>query len=114
VPARKAKHTPGDPNSAAFEAAKIIGNECRVVIVRSLFDHPMRFGELLHVGVGVEPKTLSRVLKYLESEDIVERRVLSTRPVSVQYSLTEKGKQLRSVIDSLQTWGEKWVLPFKG
>jgi DNA-binding HxlR family transcriptional regulator len=111
VPARKTKHKPRDPNSAAFEAAKRIANECRLVIVTSLFDHPMRFSELLHVGIGIEPKTLSRVLKYLESEDIVSRQVLSTRPFSVQYSLTDKGKQLRPVIDSLRTWGEKWILP---
>ena len=111
MPPRKAKHTARDPNSAAYEAAKTIGNECRLVIIRSLFDHPMRFGELLHVGVGVEPKTLSRVLKYLESEGIVNRQVLSTRPVSVRYSLTEKGEQLRPVMDSLQSWGEKWILP---
>jgi DNA-binding HxlR family transcriptional regulator len=111
VPARKPKHRSEDPGSPAFEAIKRIGQECRVVIIRGLFDRPLRFGELLKLGVGIEPKTLSRVLKYLDSEGIVRRDVLSTRPLSVQYSLTEKGKQLKPVIDSLQTWGERWVLP---
>jgi DNA-binding HxlR family transcriptional regulator len=57
-----------------------IGQECRVVIIRSLLGGPLRFSELLKLGVGIEPKTLSRVLKYLESEAIVKREVLSTRP----------------------------------
>jgi DNA-binding HxlR family transcriptional regulator len=111
VPARKPKHRSEDPGSPAFEAVKTIGQECRVVIIRSLLAGPLRFSELLKIGVGIEPKTLSRVLKFLESEGIVRRDVLGTRPLSVQYSLTEKGKQLKPVIDSLQTWGERWVLP---
>jgi DNA-binding HxlR family transcriptional regulator len=92
---------------------KRIGQECRVVIIRSLLDGPMRFSELLKLGVGIEPKTLSRVLKYLETEKIVRRDVLRTRPLAVEYSLTEKGRQLRPVIDSLQSWGEKWIDPLK-
>jgi DNA-binding HxlR family transcriptional regulator len=111
VPARRPKHRSKDPNSPALEAVKRIGNECRVVIITSLFDRPLRFAELLKVGAGIEPKTLSRVLKYLESEEIVRRDVLSTRPLAVQYALTEKGRHLRPVIESLQTWGERWVLP---
>lgn len=84
--------------------------ECRVVIIRNLLDRSMRFSELLDIGVGVERKTLSRVLKYLESEEIVRREVLSTRPLAVKYSLTEKGRELGPVIDSLQAWGAKWIL----
>jgi DNA-binding HxlR family transcriptional regulator len=114
VPARKPKHRSEDPGSPAFEAVKRIGQECRVLIIRSLLDGPLRFSELLKIGVGIEPKTLSRVLKYLESEEIVKRDVLSTRPLSVQYALTEKGRELKPVIDSLQTWGERWISPSEG
>ena len=103
-----------DPSSPAYEAIRRIGIECRLVIVRNLLDRPMRFGELLKVGVGIEPKTLSRVLKYLEAEEIERRKVLSPSPLAVEYSLTEKGMQLRPVIDSLQVWGERWVVPRDG
>jgi DNA-binding HxlR family transcriptional regulator len=88
-----------------------IGNESRVLIIKNLLGRSLRFAELMRLGVGFEPKTLSRVLKYLESEGIIVRNVLSTRPVAVQYALTEKGTQLKPVIDSLETWGEKWVPP---
>jgi DNA-binding HxlR family transcriptional regulator len=111
VPARKPKHGPRDICSPAFEAVRRIGNESRVLIIKSLLGRSLRFAELMKVGVGFEPKTLSRILKYLESEGIIIRRVLSTRPVAVQYSLTDKGTQLKPVIDSLETWGAKWITP---
>ena len=71
----------------------------------------MRFNELLKVACGIDPKTLSRVLKYLASEEIVRRDVLGTQPFNVQYTLTEKGEQIRPIMQSLKAWGEAWVIP---
>ena len=71
----------------------------------------MRFSGILDVARGLDPKSLSRVLKYLASEEIVRRDVLSTRPVAVQYSLTEKGRQLEPVVEALRVWGERWITP---
>jgi DNA-binding HxlR family transcriptional regulator len=71
----------------------------------------MRFNELLEAATGVDPRSLSRVLKFLASEGIVWRDVLSTQPFAVQYSLTEKGKQLRPVVEALRVWGERWLTP---
>ncbi len=110
---RRPKHSPADPGSPAFEAVRRIGIECRLVIINSLLGGPMRFNELQKVGTGIEAKTLARVLKYLVSEGIVQREVLGSQAIAVQYSLTEKGRQLRPVIDSLHAWGEKWIMPSK-
>ncbi|MDG7011048.1 MAG: helix-turn-helix transcriptional regulator [Nitrososphaerota archaeon] len=93
------------------ESVRKVGNEWRLIVVRYLLDRPMRFNELLRLAGGVDAKTLSRVLKYLASEGIVRRDVLSTQPFSVQYELTQKGEQLRPVIESLRAWGNQWVLP---
>jgi DNA-binding HxlR family transcriptional regulator len=71
----------------------------------------MRFNELLEAATGVDPRSLSRVLKFLASEGIVWRDVLSTQPFAVQYSLTEKGRQLQPVVEALRTWGERWLMP---
>lgn len=43
---------------------------------------------------SVEAKTLSRVLKYLTAEGIVEREVLTSNPVGVRYTLTDEGREL--------------------
>src|SRR5260370_458282 len=73
--------------------------------------HPMMFNELLKIACDIDPKTLSRVLKYLVAEKIVRREVLGTQPFTVRYALTDKGEQVRPIMQSLKAWGEAWVLP---
>jgi DNA-binding HxlR family transcriptional regulator len=123
---------------AAVESARKIGNQWRLIVIRYLLERPMRFNELLRVACEIDPKTLSRVLKYLATEKIVRREVLDTQPFTVryaltdkgeqyaltdkgeQYALTDKGEQIRPIMQSLKAWGETWVLgsvaaePFKG
>ena len=96
---------------AAVESARKIGNQWRLVVIRYLLERPMRFNELLKIACDIDPKTLSRVLKYLTKEQIVRREVLGTQPFTVRYALTDKGEQVRPIMQSLKTWGEAWVLP---
>jgi DNA-binding HxlR family transcriptional regulator len=79
-------------------------------VIRYLLERPMRFNELLRVACGIDPKTLSRVLQYLTEEEVVRGDVLSTQPFTVQYALTDKGEQIRPIMQSLKVWGEAWVL----
>jgi len=95
---------------AAVESARKIGNQWRLIVVRYLLERPMRFNELLRVACEIDTKTLSRVLKYLASEKIVQRQVLGTQPFTVRYALTEKGEHIRPMMQSLKAWGETWVL----
>lgn len=95
----------------AVESIMKVGNELRLVTISCLISRPLRFNELLETAKGVDPRSLSRVLKFLASEGIVKREVLSTQPFAVQYSLTEKGKQLEPVVEALRTWGERWLVP---
>jgi DNA-binding HxlR family transcriptional regulator len=95
----------------AVKSIAKVGNELRLVVIRYLIDRPMRFNELMAAAKTIDPKSLSRVLKYLVAEGIVRREVLSTQPFMVQYSLTEKGMELKPVIDSLYAWGERWLMP---
>ena len=95
----------------AVESARRIGNQWRLIVIRYLLEHPMRFNELLKVACDIDPKTLSRVLKYLTKEQIVRREVLDTQPFTVRYELTAKGEQVRPIMQSLKAWGDAWVLP---
>jgi len=94
----------------AVKSIAKVGNELRLVVIRYLIDQPMRFNKLMATIETIDPKSLSRVLKYLVGEGIVRRDVLGTQPFTVQYSLTEKGIELRPVIDSLQVWGRRWLM----
>jgi DNA-binding HxlR family transcriptional regulator len=93
-------------------AVGVIGTEWRLAIVhRLLGGGPQRFSELLHSNPRLNAKTLSATLKYLESQGVVQRTVVSTRPFNVVYSLTEMGLGLAPATRELRAWGERWLPP---
>src|SRR5580658_8861638 len=92
-------------------AVGVIGTEWRLAIVHRLLDGPQRFSEILKSNTRLNAKTLSATLKFLESQGVVQRTVVSTRPFSVVYSLTEMGLGLAPAARELRAWGERWLLP---
>jgi len=92
-------------------AVGVIGTEWRLAIVHRLLDGPQRFSEILKSNPRLNAKTLSATLKFLESQGVVQRTVVSTRPFSVVYSLTEMGLGLAPAARELRLWGERWLLP---
>ena len=89
--------------------AQIIGNKWTPLIVRDLVDGERRFSELQRSLVGISPKTLTERLKYLEAAEVVRRRCYAEVPPRVVYSLTEKGRALLPVIDSMRRYGVVWL-----
>ena len=91
------------------ETIKLIGSQWNLIVIRMLFDGPKGFNMLLKSASGINPRSLSRSLKHLEDVGIISRTIISTRPVRVQYELTNKGESLRNALVDLKTWGEKWI-----
>ena len=89
-------------------AIKSIVTEARLLVVRHLFSGPKGFNELLRVS-GINSKTLSATLKFLEEYGIVDRKIVSTRPFLVQYSLTPAGLDLKAALEAFGNWGAKWL-----
>lgn len=94
-----------------IKAVRKLGSEWRILISYYLLDNPLRFNDLLRKGKpdDLNARTLSRTLKYLQKNGIVERTVVGTEPFSVVYSLTEKGRDLGDILGSYRRWGEKWT-----
>lgn len=92
-------------------AVGVIGTEWRLAIVHRLLEGPQRFSEILKSNSRLNAKTLSATLKFLEGQGVVQRTVVSTRPFSVVYSLTEMGLGLAPAARELRAWGERWLLP---
>lgn len=65
----------------------------------------VRFMDMLRGIEGIAAKMLSKELQELEQNQIVVRTVMPTKPITVEYELTEHGKTLSSVIDAISTWG---------
>ena len=92
-------------------AVGVIGTEWRLAIVHRLLEGPQRFSEILKSNPRLNAKTLSATLKFLEGQGVVQRTVVSTRPFSVVYSLTEMGLGLAPAARELRAWGERWLHP---
>jgi len=82
--------------------------EAKLRVVRDLLGGAKGFNALMRT-TGINSKTLSSTLKFLEKREVVLRRVVSTRPFSVQYSLTASGKELAPVLEEFGRWGAKWL-----
>ncbi len=102
-----------DDNCPVVRAIKAIVTESRLLVVRHLFTGPKGFNELLRVS-GINSKTLSLTLKFLEQYGIVNREILSTRPFAVQYSLTSSGLELKPAFEAIGNWSNKWLPEFDG
>ena len=58
--------------------------------------------------MGISAKVLTQNLKDLEKDGIVKRKVYPVVPPKVEYSLTEKGMELKSVLDMMKEFGLKY------
>ena len=83
----------------------LIGGKWKLPIIIALSFGNKRFKELERQIEGVTPRMLSKELKDLEENGLVNRDVFNTTPVTVEYSLTAYGKTLDSVIDVMRDWG---------
>ncbi len=68
-----------------------------------------RFVDLTETIPGLSDRMLSERLKELEAEGIVERIVIPNTPVRVEYHLTDKGRDLGTVVAAISTWADAWV-----
>ena len=115
--ATKNPESPGAAGGAAADlygcpvarTAQIISTKWTPLIVRDLARGERRFGELQRSLVGISPKTLTERLKYLEAVAVIERRCYAEVPPRVVYSLTEKGRALLPVIESMRAYGVAWL-----
>jgi DNA-binding HxlR family transcriptional regulator len=89
--------------------AQIISNKWTPLIIRDLARGECRFSELERSLAGISPKTLSERLKYLEAERIIARDCYAEVPPRVEYSLTEKGRALLPIIETMRDYGAAWL-----
>ena len=76
-------------------------------VLNELCERPCRFSELRRAIPSVSQKSLTATLRRLERNGIIERELLSSRPVAIEYRITPLGKTLRYPIDVLLEWAAK-------
>ena len=86
----------------------LISGKHKMVILYCLMEYePVRFNELRRYLKTVSDKTLSTNLKALEADGLILRREYPQIPPKVEYSLSDRGRSLMTVLDQLCTWGEQ-------
>src|SRR3954468_3667665 len=89
--------------------ADIVCGKWTLLIVRDLAEGRARFCELERSLAGISPRTLSLRLRALEEEGIVERTTYPEVPPRVEYALTEKGRALVPIIETMRAYGREWL-----
>ncbi len=75
------------------------------MMVLTVLDHgPMRFNAVKRHLEGVTQKALTQCLRRLERNGLVSRRVISSRPVAVEYQITPLGRSLQAPFNALYAW----------
>jgi len=88
----------------------VIGGKWKPIIIWILMDDSKRFGELHKSIPGITIKVLSGHLKELEADGIINRKAYPEVPPKVEYSLSEKGKSLTSIMQQLALWSRDNIL----
>jgi DNA-binding HxlR family transcriptional regulator len=81
-----------------------IGNKWSYLILLSLAERPMRFGEFRVEIDDISQRALTETLRSLQRDGFVARAPFSTRPPSIRYRLTELGESLVGPVKCLERW----------
>lgn len=89
------------------DALQVLSGKWKLPILISLGFGNKRFREIAKDIPKITDRMLSKELRELEMNFLIERKVYDTVPVTVEYSKTEYGASLNSVINELYKWGSK-------
>ena len=92
----------------AERAVYFFGGKWKIRILFNLFQKKtIRFGELKRSLSKITQQMLSKQLKELEADSLINRKVHQIVPPKVEYSLTEFGLSLIPILKSLSNWNDK-------
>ena len=86
---------------------KVIGGKWKLVLIHIINNEsPARFGELKRKAEGITQTMLTSVLRELEDDGILHRKIYAEIPPKVEYTLTDTGRSLLPVVDAMLDWGK--------
>jgi DNA-binding HxlR family transcriptional regulator len=83
----------------------LIGGKWKSLILWHLGENTLRFSELKKTLPQITQKMLTQQLRDLEADGLVHRLIYTQIPPKVEYSLTDAGKSLLPILDTLCQWG---------
>lgn len=100
-----APNAAGDGWHCPAEATlEFLSGKWRPMIIYWLMDAPLRFNELQRRLGAITHRTLSKTLKEMEADGLVQRKDYGEMPPRVDYALTDRGRSLRPVLEAMEEW----------
>lgn len=94
---------------AITDTMEILSGKWKFHILGTLMEGgKMRFMDLLREVDGIAAKMLSKELQDMEMNHLISRTVMNTKPITVEYEVTEYGRTLEPIIDEIAKWGEAY------
>jgi len=87
-----------------------IGGKWKPIILYLISHDVNRFGEMFKMIDGISKKMLTKQLRELEIDNLINRKVYAEVPPRVEYSITDKGRTIRPIIIAMRKWGLAYVL----
>lgn len=95
-------------NCPVEAAMDVIGGKYKALIVYELINGTRRYHEIQKAVPQATPRMLSKQLKELEEDGVINRVLYPVVPPRTEYSLTDVGKTLVPIVEALCTWGEHY------
>lgn len=90
---------------AINDTLNVVSGKWKLPIIASLLYKKNRFKDI-QANIGkITPRMLSKELKELELNGVVNRVVHDTTPILIEYELTDSGRQILNVLDAMVEWG---------
>ncbi len=96
------------PECPVATTVALIGSKWKLLIIRNLLQRPWRFNELRKDLDGISQKMLTDSLRSMEEDGLITRTVYPEVPPRVEYALSDLGKSLKPILDSMVAWGNAY------
>lgn len=96
------------PECPVATTVALIGSKWKLLIIRNLLQRPWRFNELRKDLDGISQKVLTDSLRSMEEDGLITRTVYPEVPPRVEYALSDLGKSLKPILDSMVAWGNSY------
>lgn len=91
------------------KVANLMGDSITMLIIRDLLSGPKRFGDLIASLAGVSSRTLTKKLRELEVNGIIQREEFREKPPRVEYFLTPKGRGLKQIETAMHGYAKRYL-----
>ncbi len=98
-----------EPRCPSRRILKHVTSTWGTLTLIALMPGTLRFSEVRRKVSGVSERMLSQTLKQLENDGLIDRQSFPVVPPRVDYTLTEKGRQVALLVQSLADWVEDYL-----